>query len=96
MGRVMCRTSGVASPVVSFGSSGSCWASRWYAANYAAGGVHKRLNRFAEAEGYLRENRFSLSEITYLLGFSDQANFGRAFKRWRGQTPRAYRLAARS
>ena len=43
------------------------------------------------AEGYLREDRHSLSEITYLLGFSDQANFGRAFKRWTGKTPTEYR-----
>lgn len=39
------------------------------------------------AEGYLRDVRHSLGEIAYLLGFSDQANFSRAFKRWTGRTP---------
>ncbi len=44
------------------------------------------------AEGYLRENIYSLCQITYLLGFSDQSNFSRAFKRWTGSTPRDYQL----
>jgi AraC-like DNA-binding protein len=39
----------------------------------------------------LRERRYSLSQIAYLLGFSDQANFSRAFKRWTGKTPRRFR-----
>jgi AraC-like DNA-binding protein len=40
---------------------------------------------------YLEENRFSVDEITYLLGFSEPSVFYRTFKRWTGQTPRAYR-----
>jgi AraC-like DNA-binding protein len=43
------------------------------------------------AEQLVREKRYSLSQIAYLLGFSDQANFSRAFKRWTGETPSAYR-----
>jgi AraC-like DNA-binding protein len=39
------------------------------------------------AQQFIRENRYSLSQIAYLLGFSDQANFSRAFKRWTGTTP---------
>ena len=37
------------------------------------------------------EQRYSLGQIAYLLGFSDQANFSRAFKRWTGSSPREYR-----
>jgi AraC-like DNA-binding protein len=43
------------------------------------------------AENYVRESRLSLSEIAYLLGFSDQSNFSRAFKRWTGEAPRDFR-----
>lgn len=40
---------------------------------------------------FIRERRYSLSQIAYLLGFSDHANFSRAFKRWTGVTPATYR-----
>jgi AraC-like DNA-binding protein len=43
------------------------------------------------AEDYLRTGELSLSQIAYLLGFSDQSNFSRAFRRWTGQSPRDYR-----
>jgi AraC-like DNA-binding protein len=33
----------------------------------------------------------SLAEIARDLGYTDQANFGRAFRRWTGATPRSYR-----
>ena len=32
-----------------------------------------------------------LSDIAFNLGYSDQSSFGRAFKRWTGMTPQAYR-----
>lgn len=43
------------------------------------------------ADYHLRENRLSLNEIAYLLGFSEQANFSRAFKRWYQCSPSEYR-----
>lgn len=39
------------------------------------------------AETYLRENKHSYAQIAFLLGFSDQSNFSRAFKRWTSMTP---------
>lgn len=42
---------------------------------------------------YLREPDVSIAEVAFLLGFSDQSAFGRAFKRATGETPRAWRLA---
>ena len=42
------------------------------------------------AEDYIRDGSYSLSEIAYLLGFSDQSNFSRAFRRWHGAAPSKY------
>ncbi|MEE4278779.1 MAG: helix-turn-helix domain-containing protein [Halieaceae bacterium] len=44
------------------------------------------------ARRLLRESDYSLAEIAFLTGFSEQSAFTRAFKRWAGQTPRSYRL----
>lgn len=43
------------------------------------------------AEGLLVQSDYSLSEIAFLSGFSEQSAFNRAFKRWVNQTPAAYR-----
>ena len=48
------------------------------------------------ADAYLKDGRYSLAEIAFLLGFADQSNFNRAFKRWTGQTPGAYVESSRS
>ena len=47
------------------------------------------------AKEYVNDTSLSFSEITYLLGFSEQSNFTRAFKRWQGQSPSAYRVQIR-
>lgn len=46
------------------------------------------------AEKLLSTTEYSLAEIAFLTGFSEQSAFTRAFKRWAGQTPRNYRLKA--
>lgn len=46
------------------------------------------------AASYLTDGSFTLAEISYLLGFSSQAAFSRAFKRWTGVTPQESRGAA--
>ena len=43
------------------------------------------------AISYLSEKTKSIGEITYLLGYTEPANFGRSFKKWTGQTPAAFR-----
>lgn len=42
------------------------------------------------AETYLRDKKHSHAQIAYLLGFSDQSNFSRAFKRWTSLSPRKF------
>ena len=39
---------------------------------------------------YVRASEHPLSYIAFLLGFSDQSNFSRAFRRWTGVSPKAY------
>lgn len=48
------------------------------------------------AHSYLRGGRHSVSEIAYLLGFADTSSFTRAFKRWEGTSPSAYRESSSS
>ena len=39
----------------------------------------------------LQEHHLSLTEITFLLGYSEVSTFSHAFKRWTGSTPTAFR-----
>ena len=39
---------------------------------------------------YLKEQKLSMSEIAFLLGYSEQSAFSRAFKQWTGKTPKQY------
>ncbi len=56
--------------------------------------TYKRLvdeTREALARRYLENPQRSLTEITFLLGFSEQSAFTRAFRRWHGESPSDYR-----
>ena len=43
------------------------------------------------AAGYIEHSHLAITEIAYLLGFSDASNFTRAFRRWHGVSPSEYR-----
>jgi len=43
------------------------------------------------ATEYVADGHLSLGQIAYMLGFSDQSNFSRAFKRWTDSSPREFR-----
>jgi AraC-like DNA-binding protein len=44
------------------------------------------------ASGYIEQSHLAITEIAYLLGFSDASNFTRAFRRWHGVSPSEYRV----
>lgn len=46
--------------------------------------------RTAMARNYLAQNTLPITEIAFLLGYSDTASFSRAFKTWTGKTPTQY------
>jgi AraC-like DNA-binding protein len=43
------------------------------------------------ARKYMTEDRITLGQVAYMLGFVDESNFFRAFKRWFGLPPGQYR-----
>jgi AraC-like DNA-binding protein len=45
------------------------------------------------AEALLKSDTRNVAEVAFLTGFGDQSAFTRAFKRWTGQTPAAFRDA---
>jgi AraC-like DNA-binding protein len=51
--------------------------------------VDDTRRRFALS--YLKNRRNTLTEIAFLLGYSEASAFNRAFKRWTGSTPLTYR-----
>ena len=46
------------------------------------------------AESYLKDTDHSQAQIAFLTGFGDQSNFARAFKKWTGMSPGAFRREA--
>ncbi|HEX2831276.1 MAG TPA: AraC family transcriptional regulator [Burkholderiales bacterium] len=46
------------------------------------------------AVGYLQDAKHTVTEIAFRLGYSEVSAFNRAFKRWTGGTPVAYRQSA--
>ena len=43
------------------------------------------------ADKYIKDSSLNLNEISFLLGFSEISSFSRAFKRWTGSSPSAYK-----
>jgi len=43
------------------------------------------------AERYLTDTSLPIAEVAYLLGYAEPAAFHRAFKRWKKETPQAFR-----
>lgn len=54
-------------------------------------GEYLRKMRVDKAIGYLAQKKYTLAEIAYLTGFSDQSHFIRVFKKHIGMTPLAYK-----
>jgi AraC-like DNA-binding protein len=52
--------------------------------------------RHERATRLLADPRCSVSEVAFLLGFSENSSFSRAFKRWTGRSPAEYRARLRS
>lgn len=50
--------------------------------------------RFETACAYLQAGILPLTEIGYRLGYSEPSAFSRAFRRWSGASPLAYRRSA--
>jgi AraC-like DNA-binding protein len=46
------------------------------------------------ARPLLRDGRLAVSEVAFLLGYEDPSSFQRAFRRWSGRSPRAFRRTA--
>jgi AraC-like DNA-binding protein len=64
----------------------------------AEGTSYRRLLdqlRLDIAERHLRDDRMSVAEIAFLVGFSEISAFHRAFKRWTGRTPVTFRAEVR-
>jgi AraC-like DNA-binding protein len=59
---------------------------------------HDLLDQIREdqAYAYLDKGQHSLSDITFLLGFSELSAFSRAFKRWTGISPAKYLKSQKS
>ncbi|HEX8023917.1 chromate resistance protein ChrB domain-containing protein [Mucilaginibacter sp.] len=54
-------------------------------------GDYIRKLRIEKAIGLMTDTSYSLTEIAYLTGFSDQSHFNRIFKKQTGQNPSVYK-----
>jgi AraC-like DNA-binding protein len=59
-------------------------------------GDYIRKLRIDKAKNLMDTTAYSLTEIAYLTGFSDQSHFTRIFKKQTGQNPSIYKRAAKS
>lgn len=54
-------------------------------------GEYLRKKRIEKAKELMQSSQYSLTEIAYLTGFSDQSHFTRIFKKHTGKNPSAYK-----
>jgi AraC-like DNA-binding protein len=54
-------------------------------------GEYIRRQRIEKAKELIQSSNYSLTEIAYLTGFSDQSHFTRIFKKHTGKNPSAYK-----
>lgn len=47
--------------------------------------------RYQLAQNYLQDTQLTVTDIAYMLGFTEPSAFYRAFKKWHGMTPGQYR-----
>lgn len=52
--------------------------------------IHEDVRR-REAERLLRQGEYAIFQIAEMLGYAEAANFTRAFRRWTGRSPAAFR-----
>lgn len=65
---------------------------RRFRSRYGLGpGEYSRSIRLQRAADLLRRSKLPVGEIGLRCGFGDASQFARAFLRWQGQSPRAYR-----
>ena len=57
-------------------------------------GEYIRKLRIEKAVELIETTKYSLTEVAYLTGFSDQSHFTRIFKKYNGKNPSAYRKEA--
>lgn len=50
-----------------------------------------QLTRHQLAQRYLLQPGLNVSDVAQLVGFNDQSNFSKAFRRWEGVSPASYR-----
>jgi len=58
-------------------------------------GEYIRKQRIEKAKELIGASNYSLTEIAYLTGFSDQSHFTRIFTKYTGKNPSAYKKASR-
>lgn len=58
-------------------------------------GDYIRKLRIEKAKELIGKGGYSLTEIAYLTGFSDQSHFTRIFKKYTGKNPSAYKKSSR-
>lgn len=51
--------------------------------------------RLEKASRLLAQGKLQVSEIAFLMGYSDQSAFNHAFKRWTGRSPQSFRRSAK-